>query len=100
MLSFLLDFMKSLKPSMRENKRYLLVKGKNLKENIERAILDFIGILGMSKAGMSFIKSDKDSAIIAINREAVDSVRASLAVFPEKIEVLGVSGTIKGLKIR
>ena len=86
--------MKSLKPSMRENKRYLLIKGKNLKENSERAILDFVGILGMSKAGLVWIKED----IISINRESVDSIRASFAIFPEKIEVLKVSGTLKGLE--
>lgn len=88
---------KSLKPSMKENKRYLLVKGKNLKENIERAILEFVGILGMSKTGLSFIKSEGDSAVICVNRESVDSVRASLVVFREKMSVERVSGTLKGL---
>ena len=112
--------MKSLKPTMRENKRYLLVHGKNLRENIEKAILEFIGILGMSKTGLSFVKvitqvkirserigasehretlKDKnEEAIICINREMVDSVRASFAVFPEKIEVGRVSGTLRGLR--
>ena len=90
--------MKPLKPSMKEKKRYLLVRGKNLKANIEKSILDFIGILGMSKTGLSWIKSTKDSAIICINREMVDKVRASLSICPEKITVERVSGTIKGLK--
>lgn len=90
--------MKSLKPSMRENKRYILVRGKNLKTNIEKAILEFIGVLGMSKLGLSWIKSGKDYTIISVNREMVDSVRASLCVWPEKIEVEKVSGTLKGLK--
>ena len=89
--------MKPLKPSMKEKKRYLLVRGKNLKANIEKSILDFIGILGMSKTGLSWIKSTKDSAIICINREMVDKVRASLSICPEKITVERVSGTIKGL---
>jgi RNase P/RNase MRP subunit POP5 len=89
--------MKSLKPSMRENKRYLLVEGKDLKKNIEKAILDFIGILGMSKVGLGWIKSNSNSAVISINREMLDSVRASLCVFPEKMEVKKVSGTLKGL---
>lgn len=83
---------------MKEKKRYLLIKGKNLKTNIEKSILDFIGILGMSKAGLSWIKSSKDSAIICINREMVDKVRASLSICPERITVERVSGTIKGLK--
>jgi RNase P/RNase MRP subunit POP5 len=89
--------MKALKPTMRENKRYLLVTGENLKNNIEKAILDFIGVLGMSKIGLEFIKENKDSAIISINREMVDSVRASLVIWPKKIEVKKVSGTLKGL---
>jgi len=64
---------------------------------MEKAILEFVGVLGLSKCGLSFIKSDKDNCVICINREAVDSVRASLVVYPEKIEVLKVSGTLKGL---
>ena len=90
--------MKSLKPSMREKKRYLLVSGKNLRENVEKSILDFIGVLGMSKAGLEWIKTGPDSAVIAVNRESVNHVRASFAVWPEKIEVKRVSGSIKGLK--
>ena len=89
--------MKSLKPSMKENKRYLLVKGRNLKENIEKSILDFIGVLGMSKTGLAFIEQRGSSTIISVNREMVDSVRASLVVWPNKISVEKVSGTLKSL---
>ncbi len=92
--------MKSLKPSMREKKRYLLVKGKNLRENIEKSILDFIGVLGMSKAGLEWIRqnSEEKSAIIAVNRESLNHIRASFAVWPEKIQVEKVSGSLKKLK--
>jgi RNase P/RNase MRP subunit POP5 len=83
---------------MRENKRYLLVSGENLRKNVEKAILDFIGVLGMSKTGLEFIKDSKDSAIISVNREMIDSVRASLCIWPEKMEVKKVSGTLKGLR--
>ncbi len=89
--------MKNLKPSAREKKRYLLVRGENLKSNVEKAILDFVGVLGMSKAGLDWIKQSKDSAIISVNRKAVDSVRASFAAYSEKISVAKVSGTLKGL---
>jgi RNase P/RNase MRP subunit POP5 len=91
--------MKPLIPSHKENKRYLLIHGKNLKENIEKAIIEFAGGQGMSKCGLVFISSDyaRDSAIIAVNREAVDLVRASIVVFPERMEILKVSGTLKGL---
>jgi RNase P/RNase MRP subunit POP5 len=91
--------MKALIPSQKENKRYLFVKGKDLKENIEKAILEFSGTLGLSKCGLSFISSDssKNQAVISVNRESLDLVRASLVVFPEKMEVTKVSGTLKGL---
>jgi len=92
--------MKPLKPSMREKKRYLLVKGKNLKENIEKAILEFVGVLGMSKTGLGWINVNAklNTAVISVNREAVNQVRASLAVWPEKMTVEKVSGTLKSLK--
>ena len=90
--------MKPLKPSMKENKRYLLVKGKNLRENIEKTILNFIGVFGMSKAGLKYINVNKNSAVISVNREAVNEVRASLCVWPEKMIVEKVSGTLKGLR--
>ena len=83
---------------MRERKRYLLVSGKNLKENIPKAIKDFIGVLGMSKTSLSFIKSEKDFSVISINREMLDKVRASLCIWPEKMSVKMVSGTLKGLR--
>ncbi len=89
--------MKPLKPSAREKKRYLLVRGKDLKKNIEDAILDFIGVLGMSKVGLGWIQSEQNFSVISINREMLDSVRASLCVWSEKISVEKVSGTLKGL---
>jgi len=82
---------------MKENKRYLLVKGKNPKQHIEKAILEFIGINGMSKCGLSFIKTTSTSATICINREMVEKVRASLVVYSEKMIVEKVSGTLKAL---
>jgi len=90
--------MKSLKPSMRENKRYLLIKGNNLGKNAKKAILQGVGVLGLSKAGFSWIRGGGDSAIIAVNRESLNEVRASFAIFPEKILVEKVSGSLKKLK--
>jgi RNase P/RNase MRP subunit POP5 len=67
-------YMKPLIPSHKENKRYLLVQGKELKKNIEKAILEFSGTFGLAKCGLSFISSDlnNNSAVICINRESVD----------------------------
>ena len=90
--------MKSLRPSMRENKRYLLIRGQSLRKNVKKAILEGIGVLGLSRAGFSWIKSGgESSAVVAINREALNEVRASFAIFPEKIHVEKVSGSLKKL---
>ena len=61
--------MKPLKPSMREKKRYLLVRGKI--GDIEKAVLEGIGVLGMSKTGLGWIKSDKKSAVVWVKMEPV-----------------------------
>ena len=90
--------MKSLKPSIRERKRYLLVKGENLKKEIPNAIKEFIGIFGMSKTSLNFIESGKNFSIISINREMLDSVRASFVISQENISIERVSGTLKGLR--
>jgi len=90
--------MQPLMPSQKENKRYLLLKGKNLKEDVEKSVYEFIGVLGMSKASLAWIKTGKESAIISINRESLNHVRASFAASPYEIKILRVSGTLKGLK--
>jgi RNase P/RNase MRP subunit POP5 len=88
--------MKPLKPSMREKKRYLLVRGSV--KDIEKAILEGVGVIGDSKTGLKRIKSEKNSAIISVNRQAVDSVRACFAIWPGKLRVEKVSGTLRGLR--
>jgi RNase P/RNase MRP subunit POP5 len=90
--------MKALRPASREKKRYLLLEGEDLKRNVEKAILEFIGVFGFSKTGLEFIKFKGTYAIISINREMLNQVRASLCAFSKKIEVKMVSGTLKGLK--
>ena len=83
---------KNLKPSMRENKRYLLIGGNMAKEEIEKAILDYVGILGWAKACPVFVSHN----ILAVNRQEVDKIKASLEL--AKIRVKRVSGTLKGLE--
>lgn len=90
--------MKNLKPSMRENKRYLLVTGHV--EDVEESILNFAGVLGMSKTGLEFVRREKNSCVIAVNRESVDHVRAGFAVWRREITTERVSGTLKRLEGR
>lgn len=89
--------MKPLIPSNRENKRYLLLEGTDLKSSVTEAIKNFVGILGLADASLNWIESKKDKAIISINRESLEKVRASFALSEKRIIVKKVSGTIKGL---
>ena len=54
-----------LKPSMLENKRYLLLDANASKEEIETAILNYIGVLGWAKASPVFIGNFVENKIVA-----------------------------------
>lgn len=86
-----------LKPSMRSNRRYLLIKAER-KEDIKKAILDYVGVLGLAKMSLMLVNQDKDNILISIDRKEVDNFRASIECSPYNIQVLRVSGTMKGVK--
>ena len=91
--------MRLLKPSHREKKRYLLIRGKDAdKKIIEETILEFIGVLGYAEACPQFIKSAENKTILAVNRKSVDKIRASFLMSQKNLEIVRVSGTIKKLK--
>ncbi len=70
--------MRSLKPSHKERKRYLLIEGKNAdKESIEEAILNYVGVLGYAKASPRIVKQNNRRIILSINRKELDKVRAA-----------------------
>lgn len=87
--------MLKLKPSARSKKRYLLLKAS--KNDVEKAILDYVGILGWAKANPFFVKSSRGRSILAVERKELDKIRGAFAIYVDKIEVLKVSGTLKGL---
>ena len=82
---------KILKKSVREKKRYLLLSRAEKKE-VEKAILDYVGILGWGKAAPMWVKSN----ILAVNRAEVDKVKAALEL--RGIVIRKVSGTLKKVK--
>ena len=91
--------MKPLKPSHREKKRYLLVKGKDVsKKNIEDVILEFIGVLGFAEASPQFIKVGKSQIVLAINRRSLDKVRTSFLLSDNDLEIVKVSGSVGKVK--
>ena len=83
------------KPSARINRRYLLLEAPS-KNEIEKTILDYIGILGWANAAPQFVETGKNF-ILAIERKSLNNVRAAFELSPAKIKILKVSGTLKGL---
>ncbi len=79
---------------MKIKRRYLLIDSAS-KEEVEKAILDYIGILGWAKAKPFFVPGN--NIILAVSRESLNEVRAAFEL-SGKIKVKRVSGTLKGLK--
>ena len=67
---------KILKPSQRENRRYLLLETNSNKEEIESVILDYVGVLGFAKASPIFVSNN----ILSVKREEIDKIRAAFAL--------------------
>ena len=86
-----------LKPSMRSNRRYLLIETKDKKE-IEKAVLDYLGILGMAKMSLLPVEEKKGQVIISVERGEVDNLRAAIEASGIQAKIIRVSGTIKGVK--
>ena len=91
--------MKKLKPSHRERKRYLLIQGKDIsKENINKSILEFVGVLGFAEASPKIIKETNKQIILAINRESLEKVRTSFLMSGKDLNIVKVSGMIGKLE--
>jgi len=84
-----------LDPSSRLKRRYLLIKG--IKKDISESMQEYLGIWGMTKTSPLFVESQGDKHILAVNREMLVHVRASFAISNHLIEVIRVSGTLRGL---
>lgn len=87
--------MKKQKASARIKRRYLLIDAEN-KEEIEKAILEYIGILGWAKASPVFI-DDGGRTILSVDRKEVNNIRAAFEASTDNVKILRISGTIKGL---
>ena len=91
--------MKPLKPSHREKKRYLLIKGKDAnKKIIEEIILEFVGVLGFAEVSPQVIKSARGTIVLTINRGSLDKVRTSFLMSKKNLEIVKVSGSVGKVK--
>lgn len=88
--------MLGLKATMRSNRRYLLIQGS--RSNVEKAILEFIGVLGWADAAPVFVSEKNGQVVLCVNREGLTKVRAAMTIAKEDLKVLRVSGTLKGLE--
>ena len=88
--------MKPLKPSHKEKKRYLLIKGRDASRKIiEEVILEFVGVLGFAEASPQVVKSSRGQIVLAINRGSLDKIRTSFLMSKKDLEIVRVSGTIR-----
>jgi ribonuclease P/MRP protein subunit POP5 len=105
---------KPILPSLREKKRYLVFEViskqkiqdfNKVRDAIMNSALEFLGQLGMAKAGVIILKDkwnkDKQRGILRVNNKHVDNLKAALT-FVEKINgadaivrSVGVSGILK-----
>ena len=102
-----------LKPSLRQKKRYLvfeLIADKKfslseVSEEVEKAIKEFFGQLGLSKASPLFLKEkfnqEKQKFVVKVNHKHVDELKAALTLSksikntPIIIKSIITSGTLK-----
>ena len=101
---------KTLLPSLKENIRYFLyeIKSENnikiTKKMIEDELRNFIGELGLAKAGLNFIETNNNKGILKVNAKSLHEIRTGLALINNinnnkvNVKTLKVSGTINKLK--
>lgn len=79
-------------PTLKDKKRYItyeVVKGKiNMKQELSKNL----GILGYSKAGIMFVKTN----IIRCNANSLKDVKAGMCLSNAVITINKVSGSLKG----
>jgi len=91
-----------LKPSARDKRRYFLVRAS--REDVEKVILEYIGVLGFARSAFMIVSPEEGKNSKKISNSfligsclvsSLDDIRASLGL--AGIEILKVSGTLKGL---
>ncbi len=109
--------LKSLLPVLKERNRYIAFKifsksrindFKAITGEIKRSITNFVGLLGLSKAGLYTLNYDetKQIGIIKVAHTEVDNIKASLAMIKEVngekalFQTISVSGLLNKIEKR
>ncbi len=85
--------MKPLVPTLRERKRYLAfeVQAKKecpwnaIKREVRGALQKYVGVDGSAKAGLLFVKNNKNKGVLRVAHTSLDAIRGSF-VFITEIE--------------
>lgn len=94
-----------LLPSLKEKKRYLVVlikarSGEKAKKAVDKALLEFLGILGYAEVGPMVMEMGKKNSdfycVLSINRSCVDKVKAAFSLVG--VRCVGVSGSLKKVR--
>lgn len=83
-----------LPSSLKERRHYIIIK-KTPEKEVKAILMDYLGIINYAKAGPRTI-SLGDNTAISIERDFVNIAKTALSL--SKINVIKVTGTIKGAK--
>lgn len=104
---------KPILPSLREKKRYIVydikaeeqLSFKDVKQELEKKMLEFLGELGYGKAGVIIVNEwQNNKGIIRTNNKTVDQVKTALTMVEKVgnkkviIKTIGVSGVLNKVK--
>jgi len=101
---------KALLPSLKENKRYILYEVESesklamTKNFIEERLREFLGDLGLAKAGLRTVKTKANKGIIQVNNNSLHEIKTGLALIKEinkskvRIQTRKVSGVLNKIK--
>ena len=101
-------------PSMREKKRYLHYEvasegdctSEEVKQEIQRAVEQFLGVYGCAQAGIQYIENTAKQGVIKVNVKQVNQVKTALALIKTMnqskamVKTTNVSGMINKVKRR
>ena len=101
--------LKPLKPSLRESNRYLAYKiisnsavtRTKAEKLIYNELQNLLGELTIAKAGLMFIKYNKNKGIIKVNKKYINHLKSALALINQStllIKSLGISGILKKMQ--
>ena len=101
---------RTLLPVLKENKRYILYeidsksKMNNPSNIIKTKLREFIGDLGLARAGLKFMDYKNNKGILQINNKSINDIKTGLSLIDEinnqkvRFRAVKVSGVLNKVK--